>query len=587
MTAVPTDQGTAAGPERTSSRPLSALGKLPHSGRGEIDRLLWLVALAAGAIGLVAFATDTLQGGVIALWAFVVMGVAVALVLPLPYALVSPLFAGAAGWLVDMLPLLILAGWTTVALRWLWSLVAERRWPRGGRWVLLPVFLFVWTAVGITVITSLDFRHFVLLLGIQFVISAVLLAVVDSVPALSQRTQVASGLVAFIILLSAAVLLQWLGINIQGLQDTEVRRRVEAAYGLDAFPNAIGMIKYARSKNAGALELTRDLKELKSSEPDLPPFSVFRPKFRAYENNLIVRFRGSARSHEAVLKEAGVELAYDNIGLAPANTVPRMRSLPRNALTYAGAAAAVLPFAFFLMWTGAGRRRLLGRLGVAACLFGVAFSLARGAWAAVLIGFVYLWLDGKVSSRLKLEYIAAFMLTAVVMTGVFFSLYRVDPLTGRAGGGASVSTRAELYSDTLGFLKSKHLFLGYGTAQPRTESGTVREGEGRRYVPRAGTHSTYLNYLFRTGLPGAIVIFALYLFAGLHARTAARVRDGHERIFATMAATSVAIAGAHGVILSLYVEPTYTLVVALVLALAMAGNDRLGRSILPWKTGHE
>lgn len=542
-----------------------------------------MLALGALVVGVAAFATTTLQGGVIALWAFVVMAVALALVLPLPWALVSPLFAGVAGWLVDMLPLLILAGWTAVSLRWLWSLLRERRWPRGGKWVAIPLFLLFWTGLGVVVVSSLDLRHFLLLLGIQFVITAALLTVVDSLRSLSDRAQVASGLVAFIIVLSGVVLLQWLGVNIQSLQNTEVRHRVEAAYGLDAFPNAIGMIKYARSKNAGVVELERKLQDVKASEPGLPDFDVFRPKFRAYENSLVVRFRGSARDHAALLGEAGIELAYDNVGLAAANTVPRLRSLPRNALTYAGACAAVLPFAFFLMWTGATRRRQLGRLGVAACLFGVAFSLARGAWVAVLVGFAYLWLDGKIARRLKLEYIAAFMLMALVITGVFFSLYRVDPLSGRAGGGASVSTRADLYTDTLGFLKSKHLFLGYGTAQPRTESGTVREGEGQRYVPRAGTHSTYLNYLFRTGLPGAAAIVALYLLAGLHARAAARVREGDERIFATMAATSVAITGAHAVILSLYVEPTYTLTVALILGLAMAGNDRLPSSILPWK----
>jgi hypothetical protein len=40
-----------------------------------------------------------------------VAAVVVALVLPLPAALVSPLFMGVAGWLVDMLPMLVLVGW--------------------------------------------------------------------------------------------------------------------------------------------------------------------------------------------------------------------------------------------------------------------------------------------------------------------------------------------------------------------------------------------------------------------------------------------------------------------------------------------
>ena len=34
----------------------------------------------------------------------------------------------------------------------------------------------------------------------------------------------------------------------------------------------------------------------------------------------------------------------------------------------------IVPFAFFFAWTGDNRRRWLGRLAVAACLFGAAFS---------------------------------------------------------------------------------------------------------------------------------------------------------------------------------------------------------------------
>jgi hypothetical protein len=40
---------------------------------------------------------------------------------------------------------------------------------------------------------------------------------------------------------------------------------------------------------------------------------------------------------------------------------------------------------------------------------------------------------------------------------------------------------------------------------------------------------------------------------------------------------------AHAVILSLYVEPIYTLAISLVLGLAMAGATGLSRSILPWR----
>jgi O-antigen ligase len=237
-----------------------------------------------------------------------------------------------------------------------------------------------------------------------------------------------------------------------------------------------------------------------------------------------------------------------------------------------------------LWWGTEGRRRRLGQVGVAACLFGVGFSLARGAWVAVALGLIYLLIDGVVSRREKLTAIGVYVAAALVLTGVFLVKYQVDPLSGRAGGGASVSTRSDLYRGTLDALKSpKRLLLGFGVERSRTASGTVKEGS--RYVPRAGTHSTYLNYLFRTGLPGALAILAIYGLAFLHMRGSARRRTGAERTYATLVAAAVVIAAAHGVILSLYVEPIYTLVVTLVLGLATAGIANLGAPLWPWRRG--
>lgn len=541
--------------------------------------------LAAGALltGLAAWGTQTLQGGVIALWAFAAGGVLLALVLPFPHALSAPLFAGVLGWLVNMMPFVLLVTWLAVITRWLWQLWKERRMPAGGRWIWLPVALLVWTGAGILVIGKPDFKHFLLLLGMQVLISGSLLLVVDRLRDVESRAQASAGLIGFVIVLSVGVLLQWLGVPIQPMQHDEVRQRVEEAYGVDAFPNNLGMIKYARSVKPGVTELDAELKRIGEREEGLPPFTVFRPRLQAYENSLVVQFQGSARPYEDALASVEVRLLYDDVGLAPANTVPRLRSFPRNALTYAGVAAALVPLAFFLWWSGRGRRRLLGQIGVAACLFGVGFSLARGAWAAVAIGIVYLFIDGAVRRRKKTEFLVAYLVAGLVLTGVFLVKYEVDPLSGRAGGGASASTRQDLYSDTLRFLSGKYIVFGYGTAQPRTETGTVREGEGQRYVPRAGTHSTYLNYLFRLGVPGGLMIVALYLTAWLHARAASKEKEGDEGLFAVCAATGVVIAGAHATILSLYVEPIYTLSVSVLLGLAVASATGLRSSLIPWR----
>jgi hypothetical protein len=565
---------------------IARLDRLPAAIPGRTSRILWAVALTAIALGVVCWATWTLQGGVIALWSFVVAAIAVALVLPLPAALVSPLFMGAAGWLVDMLPLVTLAGWSTVVIRWAWGLVQERRLPRGGRWIWLPLGLVIWTALGVSQIDlSLDLKHFILLLGTQVLASGVVLAAVDQLGALAARTTVAIGLVAFIVLLSVAVFGEWIGVPIQEMQNDETRRRVEETYGVDAFSNNLGMLKYARSSKGGAKEFRAELERFAQDLPGLPDFDVFLPKYQAFDTtNLVIRFDGSARAFEDELGSVGlgVDLIYDNVGLTPGNSVPRMRSLARNSLTYAGSCVALLFLSFYLFWTGQGRRKWLGLAGIVSSLFGAGFSLARGAWVAIPIGLIYLGIDRWLPGRRKLALVGAFAAGAAVLTAVFLIKYDVDPINARAGGDASIATRGSVYEDTIGAVNGLHFLVGYGTEKPRSESGVSHELG--RYIPKAGTHSTYLNYLFRTGVPGVLAIMALYGLAILHARAAAVVGRGDERLLRTMLTGALLAAAAHAVILSLYVEPIYTLTISLVIGLAMAGTTNLGASVIPWRT---
>ena len=535
---------------------------------------LWSISIISGDVG----------PGIWAMWCFVVAAIAMSLALPFHLALVSPLYVGGLAWLVDMLPLVMLAGWATVVVRWAVTLLRERRWPKGGRWVWLPVALTVWTVLGALVVPRYDVRHFILLLGIQGLITGVWLAATDQLGRLRDRADVIAGLLLFVIVMTFVVSLQWAGVPVQDLQNDEVSDVAEEAYGVDAFPNSIGLIKYARSTRPGASELQARLDRLRRRTPRMPKAQAFLPRLQAFENRLLVRFLGDARPYEDRLRELEIELIHDNVGLAPANSVPRLRSIARNALTYAGIAAALLPLAFFLAWSTDGRRRLIGRLGIVACLFGAAMSLARGAWAAIAIGIVYLFVDGPIDKALARRVAIAFVATALLLTGFFFVRYGVDPLTGRAGGGASVSTRGSLYEETLDALKGIHLALGFGTERPRTESGGVTEGvAGGRYVPRAGTHSTFLNYAFRTGLPGAIAIFAVYAIAWLHARAAAWQKRDRERLLATMLATSVVTFTAHAAILSLYVEPLYTLTISLLVGMAMASGTGLAGRVWPPK----
>jgi hypothetical protein len=565
--------------ERASPRAPAAPARRAELLSDKLSRRTRATAVATIVAGLGCWA---LGGGIVALWCFVVAAVAVALALPLRDALVSPLFMGLLGWLVDMLPLVVLAGWAAVVARWVFELARERRRPRGGRWIWLPIALSAWTALGVTGLASGSFKRFVLLVGVQVLASGTLLAVVDRLGE-EDRRRCAASLLAFVVALSAGVVLEWFGVPLQQLQDGSVSDRVEAAYGVDAFPNSLPMVKYVRSSKAGAPALRAKLAQLGADNPQLPAFEVFKPKFQAWRTSLLVRFAGSARPVEEELARLDIELLYDNVGLAPANTVPRMRSFPRNSLTYAGLSAALFPVAFYFAWTGTGVRRRLGQAGIAACLFGAAFSLARGAWIAVILGASYLAVDGVISRRRKLQVGAAVIVAGLALTGLFMAKYGVDPLRARGEAEGSVNTRSRLYGDTIGEIRKGglHVLVGYGTEATRGAGGSSHVLG--RYVPSSGTHSTYLNYLFRTGIVGALLLIAIYALAFLHARAASRRKRGDATTFATALSASVLLVAAHGMILSLYVEPFYTLGVSLLFGLAIAVGADMGRPLLPWR----
>jgi hypothetical protein len=567
----------------------SAIGRFPsipedgaHDRRpfsARTQRRIYLASLILLAIGVLLWAFGA---GIAALLLFTTAAAGFSLALPLPAAFVSPLYMGLIGWLVDMFPMVVLVGWGTVCLRWLYSLWIERRMPRGGKWIWLPVALLAWSALAVPFVPSENLDRFALLFSIQFLISTTILACIDSFNDYESRSLIASALILFVIIMSAGVLLDWIGVPVQEIQDETVSVVVESDYGIDdPFPNETGMIKYGRARNAGVPQVKKEIATLRKRNADLPPAEVLLPYFDGFDKTqIVVRFQGSARAYEDELSQRGVVLIYDNVGLHPANTVARLRSFPRNALTYAGVAAALIPFAALLTFSRNQRYKWLGIIGVACCIFGTGFSLARGAWAAVAVGAAYFIVDGAMRFKHRLQIVGALLVGALVFAGIFFVLYQSDPLTARAGGEGSISTRSDLYSDTLTSSTDHpiHLAVGYGTER-------IRGGGGLgKYVPPEGTHSTYLNYLFRTGIVGALMLLGIYAIAGLRTRATSRVKDGDERRWSTFAAVAVVIVAAHAVVLSLYVEPVYTLTVSLIVGLAMAGAADLSGSILPWRT---
>ena len=61
-------------------------------------------------------------------------------------------------------------------------------------------------------------------------------------------------------------------------------------------------------------------------------------------------------------------------------------------------------------------------------------------------------------------------------------------------------------------------------------------------------------------------------------------RTGDEQVLGSLTAMAVISFAAQGAILSLFVEPIYTLIVSLVLGLALVWTRDLNVSVLPWRT---
>ncbi|MGH7315238.1 MAG: O-antigen ligase family protein, partial [Candidatus Rokuibacteriota bacterium] len=556
----------------TATRERAAEGR-PEQGRP--PRLLLGVAAAAALLGLVMWLAGS---GVLALWSLAISAGVLAWALPLPYALASVLFLGVLGWLVDMLPIVTLAGWGSVCARWVVGLVREKRLPRGGRMVWIPTALFLWTILGITAITAQDLRHFLLLLAMQGAFTVTILMVIDALADPADRLRLIVALVSFVVLMTVGVFAEWVGVPVQELQDSSVSGAVENAYGLDAFPNSLKMIKYVNSRTSGARKLRNELRNSAGAHEEVANAAVFKPKFQSFRTMLVVRFAGSARHLEDELERFDISLVYDNVGLAPAHTVPRMRSFPRNSLTYASTCVAVLPLAFVLVWTTGGIRRRLGYVGIAACLFGIGFSLARGAWMAAALGVLYIMVFGPVSRRRKGFMAGAFAVGALVLIGTFLVKYGLEPATARAEGKGSINTRATVYQETVASVEGIEFLTGFGTEEPRGKGG-VSHLLGR-YVPKAGSHSTYLNFLFRAGVPGALGIVAIYVLAGLRAHSAGRSGSGDERVVAALLGAALVSLAAHAAIQNVFVEPTYALVVAAVLGMGLAVSPNL-KGLLP------
>ena len=519
---------------------LDQLDRLPSDVRGRIARGIWTITGVLLSVGIVTWAfglsLDTFVPGIVAMWCFAVAAVLLAWVLPLPLAIVSPLFMGIFGWLVDMLPYVVLLGWSSVVVRWGFGLMKERRLPGRGRWVWIPVGLVLWPALGATGVLPGRHRDLVLLLVLQVLASAAVVIMAECFERLEAQRWVVSALLLYVIVCSTAVFLQWTGVPLDALQDDRVSGPVERAYSLDAFADSNGMISYVRAADDGSEELRERLAAYRKDHQGVPAFEASRAPFGAYGTALVVRFEGSARAVEDQLRLFDIELLYDNVGLAPGNEVPVMRSFARDALTYAGICVAVLPLAFFFLWTERGRRRWIGRLAIAACLFGTVFSLARGAWVALAVGVLYLFVERFVTVRRLVQVGVAVIAGIAVLAGVFLVKYGTDPLRAREETTVDIGGRI-LDEVTIGDVNVIQMLLP----------------------------------------------IALYVVAWLFARRGVYSQGEPSRTFSAMAATAVVIVAAHAALLNLYIEPIYTLTVSVVVGLAIAGVSELPGPLLPFR----
>jgi len=183
--------------------------------------------------------------------------------------------------------------------------------------------------------------------------------------------------------------------------------------------------------------------------------------------------------------------------------VKRISSIFPYPNMYAAVLIILLPFQIFLFKVSRKIKKKFIFLNSLLILINLFFTYSRSAFLALLFGFFgFAYLNRKRyhHSYKKVIYVAL-SIFIVLLSIIIISHYSEIILELKSG---STRTRMLIYSKTLESWKESPIF-GFGT-----QRNMEVVGESSR-VPPLGSHSTYLNLLYKYGLIGLILYLLIYV----------------------------------------------------------------------------
>ena len=187
-------------------------------------------------------------------------------------------------------------------------------------------------------------------------------------------------------------------------------------------------------------------------------------------------------------------------------TYIRLNSFFIYANPYGQAIIVLIPLTFYLNFIVSGYKRYKNLLrallffGLFLMSFNLVFTTNRVAMASLAAGFLWwllFWIKWPARSKRNLYIFIAVMVVLVIIAA--FLIFYIDIFYARPG---STETRMQIYGKTFESWQDRPLF-GLGTS--RNISDVYPEIIILEEIPPLGSHSTYLDILYRQGALGLAV----------------------------------------------------------------------------------
>lgn len=186
------------------------------------------------------------------------------------------------------------------------------------------------------------------------------------------------------------------------------------------------------------------------------------------------------------------------------------------------------PFAFLLLLSFKGLKRLTALVGVLILLISIAGNGSRGSWGGVSAGVLVFILLFVSSSNYHYQQVTRLALIPFVVSGILLVLSLspqsiTEPITSRYSSLQSLDTDKSFVIRQLMIKKSQYLFrqtplFGVGmrrfeqTYAPIQIPSLMGQKETERGLNQRDAHNTYWRYLAEAGIVGAIPYFGLLLY---------------------------------------------------------------------------